>query len=98
MTSGEKLKYYLEAMNNIFEKNSKKLHVVSVFEIAISEDEVNENQFFGDGYCLWEEIKDELRFINQKPPFKCSGCKKDVKKIYEPLNLCADCMTKSSLS
>ncbi len=43
MISEEKLKYYLEAMNNVFDKNSKKLHVVNVFGIIIGEGEVNEN-------------------------------------------------------
>ena len=53
--------YYLRAIKKFLEMQEDNHYVLNVLEMCIDENEVDaEKDFFGDGYCLLEEIRNEL--------------------------------------
>lgn len=59
MTDKDKLKYYLEAIKKMLEKQNESHLVLDLLGETIEETN-NEKEFFGDGYCLLEEVRAEL--------------------------------------
>ena len=67
MTDRQKLKYYLKAMRNFLEQQEESCYVLDVLSMCIEEEEVNpETDFFGDGGCLLEEIREELEELDEE--------------------------------
>lgn len=61
MTDKEKLHYYLKAMRTLLSRQDRSRYVLDLLSESIEEEDVNiDIDFFGDGYCLLEEIREEL--------------------------------------
>ena len=61
MTDRKKLKYYLKGMERLMAKADDSFYVENIMSTCVEEEEVdNDNEWFGDGSCMLDEIRAEL--------------------------------------
>jgi len=59
-------KYYLKAMYKMMKQCEDSPFVKSIFDVCIEEKNIEGDEFFGDGYCLFEEIKEKLEDLENE--------------------------------
>lgn len=60
------LKYYLKAMRTLLERQEQSHCVLDMLSQRIKEEDVTILDFFGDGQCLLNEIRDELEGLSSR--------------------------------